>query len=277
MAKILQSQAIRFALVSAVVLGRAMLGLGWFHMRESHEKDFWVEVSKAGIQTIVVAAVGVLVTAAVEFAAHQREELRQRNDYLLGLIRRLRANYSAIKRARRRLEAAGFRASRGHVPGPSVAAYHEALMMLSDAKLDLEAMQEELEAGAQILGSWGDIWNDLERITKYLDAQAIDEYRRYAFLVLNAPESLGFELFPRVKVFASDAGANAAAFGANVATPYHDAIRALESAILGLATPATGTAPLHGSMITVAMKKPPAFTDKARRRAHRVWMRPSGP
>jgi hypothetical protein len=109
--------------------------------------EFRDELGKAGMQLVVVALLGALVTAALQAAEHQREEARRRTEYRLGLLQRLRAAYGEIKRVRRQLEAAGFRTVSPTTPMAKEVAevYVTEMAKLNEAQLTIEAIKEELE------------------------------------------------------------------------------------------------------------------------------------
>ena len=279
------------AVATALAAGLAVSAAAYFLIDEGNRSAYWLEAGKAGMQTVVVAAIGTIVTAAVKYTddqraaaqrrheraqeeAHRREdtrraearrleelrqaeirrqedvlreETRQRNDYRLELLRRLRAAYSAIKRVRRDLEHAGFKPesskpfapASGLVSLDGIAAYRAGMAQLRDAKLDLEAMREELEAGIGLGGSTVRLKGYLSGMETYIDDKVIDEQRE---IPLSTMANLNLLQVEELQRFVAAAHV---AFGANVAVPYHEATRLLVADILAVhpdsATPSFGT------------------------------------
>jgi hypothetical protein len=234
---------VALAILGAFVIGGMAFGIAWSQMDATQRAAIWPDLAKAGMQTVVVAVAGALVTVALKMMEEQRavsqkaqdverEDRERRNTYRLELVRRLRKAYTDIKRARRRLETAGFRHGLGPVPAPSLAIYAKALTALTEAKLEIEAINEELEAGVEVPGSVQQIKDRLKLIENYLDAQAIEEYRTHAYGLLTKSTTLTFEHFPRVKIFAGDARTSCDSFGPRLADPYHAAIDDLVQEIL---------------------------------------------
>jgi hypothetical protein len=236
-------------IAGAFVVGAVALALAWSNMDTAARQAFWPEVGKAGLQAIVVAGVGAIVTAALKYMEEQREaaqksqdadreDLQRRNDYRLGLVRRLRTTYSNIKRARRQLETAGFiPQAAGPLPEASSIIYRDALAALTEAKLDIEALREELEAGVGVPRSTRSIEPYLVNIERYLDAQAIEEYRGNSFALLNHSHTLTFADFPKLQVFVGDARATPDSFGPRLSVHYHVAVKARVADILARSAP----------------------------------------
>ena len=236
------------AILFTIAVGLVAMAVAYPRMSAADRDGFWAELGKAGMQTIVVAAVGGIVTAGLKYMEDQREaaqkvqdakreEIRQRNEYRLGLLRRLRDAYSTIKRVRRELEIAGFKPASiepfapatGPVSAERAAAYHAGIAALREVKLDLEAMREELLAGIGLGESTEDLKSHLRHIEDYLDNQIIDEQRALPSGFTTADMPLDLNQVQGLQRFVAVAQV---AFGAHVSRPYHEAARVLVNDIL---------------------------------------------
>jgi hypothetical protein len=258
-----QLRAPIIAILITIAVGVVAIVVALPRMSPDDQDSLWVELGKAGIQAIVVAAAGFIVTAGLKYMEDQREtaqrvqdaireEIRQRNEYRLDLLRRLRTAYSTIKRVRRELEIAGFKPAStdpftpatGPVSDKGAAAYQEGIAVLREVKLELEAMREELPAGVRLRGkSTPDLMQYLEELETYLDDEIIDEQRALPPAVTTAYMPAKFEQVPKLQQFVAPTHKSARkpvvipprdAFAIKVSSPYHKAARVLVNDILTL-------------------------------------------
>jgi hypothetical protein len=248
------------AILFTVVVGVLAMLVAYPRMRPEDQDGFWADLGNAGMQAIVVAAAGGIVTAGLKYMEDQRETaqqaqdarrevIRSRNEYRLALLQRLRRAYSAIKRVRRELEIAGvkpastdpFTLATGLVEKENTAAYHDGIAALREVKLDLEAMRDELKAGVGLEGSTPQLSRYLQQIEDYLDNEIIDEQRALLPAVTAADMPLAREQVPRLQQFVASTSVPGvqqsaapfyAAFGSKVSGPYHEAARVLVTGIL---------------------------------------------
>ncbi len=173
---------------------------------------FWAELAQVGLQSIVVGVLGVVLTAALNAAETRRAEAarealqaeldardegRRRTTYRLELLRRVRAANNDIKRARRDLDAAGFRdvPARPFTP-ERTHAYGAAMARLGDANLDLEALLVELRAGVHRTAAMLEIETQLDAMELHLGKNVLPEYRRQWDRLQAIPNDLTTEDVP---------------------------------------------------------------------------------
>jgi uncharacterized integral membrane protein len=218
------------AVIVALVIALILLRLAWINVWDRDRNGLWGEVGKAGIQIIVVAVIGTLVTFALKTLEDHRDELRRRSEYRLDLLRRLQAAYETIKAVRRQLEAAGFGIPSTTSLGPAVASIYRAEMTrLLNARLAIESIRDELEPGLGGNEATKLIWCHLDALQHHLNYGVLQEYQIQAPDLIRDPNSRKYNQFPQLRNFVTDANKS---FKADLSCPYHIAACALATDIL---------------------------------------------
>ena len=224
------------AISVALLLGAAGTIYAFQQMDSTRQEAFWGELAQAGMHLSVIAIGGLFVTAALGYVEasrqatqqhrdRQREDLRRHHEYALALLRRMRERYNDIKRVRRQLEIAGLQPTcTGPITPAAGEAYVEAMATLREVKLDLEAIQDELDAGMGGGGATARIKSSLKAVETYIDHVLIDEYRTRGTAASSAPQTIACQSLPGLLGFVAPAHV---AFKDRVSHPYHEAVRLL--------------------------------------------------
>lgn len=224
-------------LITLAVLATAALVLLAAWWRNASASDRWDAIGEAGREALVVVVIGTVVTYALHAAQEQRHEaqmlaesrqewVRRRTEYLMELLRRLRTAYGDVKRARRHLQAAGFRKALADPIGDRVAEiYFVNMETLTGARLELEAIVDELKAGmeddegpAQIIAT------ELDAMADYLKDGVLEEYYERGKALRRNPASLTYKDF---RAACSLAQKSKASFEANLGQRYDLALETL--------------------------------------------------
>ena len=246
----LRDAPVLYRVITAIFLvGAVAVALAWWNawrgMDATDPNGFWVELGRAGLQAFVVGGLGAILSVALHHTEAQRketererdetrDEMRRLNDYRLDVLRRVRTAYSKTKLVRRRLEIAGFRElSVCHLAGKNAAIYATAMDELIVLKLELEAIMDELRAGAGKEGSTQEILGHVKAMEGYLDKQLVDEYREWARMRRQRPclrpraftvQGKDMACVPNVRAFVADAKVS---FQDNFSTHYHAVLEML--------------------------------------------------
>ena len=236
-------------ILAALAVGALAVVVALTQLSSTDRGAFWTEIGIAGLQLIVVAFGGGIITTALRSIEVQREQTQRRlelarerrREYSWYLLRHLRTAYNEIKRVRRDLELAGFRTCSGPLSGEQATAYAAGMSRLREVKFILEEIQEELEAGIGKDGSTRPIKELLDRLEHYVDDGLIDEYRDWASTLKAAPESVECQRLKLLLAFVAD---SRVAFAGNVSRPYHRLSGLLRVLIL---SDESGTSPVNAS------------------------------
>ena len=154
------------ALCVAVVL--VLVGRNFYAAAGKPTTEFYAKLGELSIQLAIVAIVGALVKAIVDWGTSHRARYLERLEARKEFMRRVRAMHVTIQNARDLMNAHG-----------SARTWAEQSRRLMQLRPEVEEISEDLKASPKLFAGQTEIVNGLEQIVKYLEEAGMEYVRSH--------------------------------------------------------------------------------------------------